>query len=52
MTDSRAVWLDTLEFFRRDADKPASDRYWSTLDTISRDELRAIHDQKLSALRL
>ena len=50
MTDSRAVWLDTLEFFRRDADKPASDRYWSTLDTISRDELRAIHDQKLSAV--
>ena len=50
MADSRAVWIGTLEFFRRDADRPASDRYWSTLDTVSGDELRAIHDQKLSAV--
>ena len=50
MADSRAVWLDTLEYFRRDAERPASDRYWSTLDTVSRDELRAIQDQKLSAV--
>ncbi len=50
MADSRAVWLDTLEYFRRDADRPASDRYWSTLDTVSRDELHAIHSEKLSAV--
>src|SRR5258706_11219712 len=50
MPDSRAVWLETLEFFRRDADRPANDRYWSTLDTVSSDELRAIHDRKVSAV--
>jgi phenylacetate-CoA ligase len=50
MADSRDIWLDTLEYFRRDADRPANDKYWSSLDTVSRDELRAIHDQKLSAV--
>ena len=50
MADSRAIWLDTLEYFRRDADAPASDKYWSTLDTVSRDELRAIHNEKLAAV--
>ena len=49
MTDTRAVWIETLERYRRDPDRPVSDRYWSTLDTASLDELRGIHDEKLRA---
>lgn len=48
---TRARWLETLERYREDRDKPGSEAYWSPhLDTASRDELRAIQDAKLAAV--
>ncbi|MGH6988528.1 MAG: phenylacetate--CoA ligase family protein [Stellaceae bacterium] len=50
-TATRARWLDTLERLREDHDRPGSDAYWSPhLDTASRDELRAIQDEKVAAV--
>ncbi|HEX9818911.1 MAG TPA: hypothetical protein VGD07_04775 [Methylomirabilota bacterium] len=57
VSDDRAVrtrvhWLDTLARYKRDPDGPGSAEYWSpSLDCASRDELRAIQDAKLAALR-
>ncbi len=48
---TRVNWLETIEKHRRDADAPGSSDYWSpSLDCASRDELRAIQDEKLAAL--
>jgi phenylacetate-CoA ligase len=48
---TRANWLVTIEKYKCDADAPGSADYWSpTLDCASRDELRAIQDDKLAAL--
>jgi len=48
---TRVRWLETLERYREDRDKPGSEAYWSPhLDTASRDELRAIQDAKLAAV--
>lgn len=46
--ETRAAWLETLDKYRRDFDGPGSDEYWSpSLDCASRDEIRAIQDEKL-----
>ncbi len=51
MDRTRQIWLETLERHRRDADAPASEKYWSvSLETCSRDELIAIQNDKLRAL--
>ena len=48
---TRRVWLDTIERHRHDRDAPGSADYWSPrLDTASRDELRAIQDDKIAAV--
>jgi phenylacetate-CoA ligase len=48
---TRRAWLETIERHRHDRDRPGSARYWSpTLDTASRDELRAIQDAKVAAV--
>jgi phenylacetate-CoA ligase len=47
---TRAAWLATLETFRHDPDRPATDDMWSPrLDAASRDELAAIQTEKLRA---
>lgn len=49
--ESRRYWLQTLEKHRRDFDAPDSANYWSTyLDTMSRDEIVAVQNDKLRAL--
>ena len=50
MSDSRTDWLATLERHRRDPVRPVSDRYWSTLDTASLDEIRSIQNDKLRSV--
>src|SRR5487761_2499846 len=48
---TRRNWLETLDRHRRDFEQPGSAEYWSpSLDCASRDELRAIQDEKLAAL--
>src|SRR5487761_2598911 len=48
---TRRKWLETLDKYRRDFEQPGSAEYWSpSLDCASRDELRAIQDEKLAAL--
>ena len=40
---ARQLWLETVEKHRDAQEGPVEDRYWSRLDTASRDELAAIH---------
>jgi phenylacetate-CoA ligase len=48
---TRRVWLETIEHHRHDPDRSASTDYWSPrLDTASRDEIRAIQDDKIAAV--
>jgi phenylacetate-CoA ligase len=48
---TRQAWLETIEHHRHDRDAPGSADYWSPrLDTASRDELRAIQDDKIAAV--
>jgi phenylacetate-CoA ligase len=48
---TRQHWLSTIERHRHDRDAPGSADYWSPrLDTASRDELRAIQDDKIAAV--
>lgn len=48
---TRAAWLETLARHRHDRDRPGAEAYWSPrLDTASRDELRAIQDDKIAAV--
>ena len=48
---TRRVWLETIERHRHDPDGPASPDYWSPrLDSASRDEIRAIQDDKIAAV--
>lgn len=48
---TRDNWLGTIESFKRDANAPGADDYWSpSLDCASRDELIAIQNAKLAAL--
>ena len=48
---TRRKWLETLERHRRDFERPGSAEYWSpSLDCASRDELRALQDEKLAVL--
>ncbi|HXH82818.1 MAG TPA: AMP-binding protein [Candidatus Tectomicrobia bacterium] len=48
---TRTAWLATLEKFRHDRDRPATEAIWSPrLESASRDELRAIQDEKLRAV--
>ena len=50
MTDSRAAWLELLDRYQRSPDGPDDERFWCrSLDTASRDELRAIQSEKLVA---
>src|SRR5208337_2802677 len=47
----RRAWLETIERHRLDHDAPGSADYWSPrLDTASRDEIRAIQDDKIAAV--
>ena len=46
--ETRARWLGTLAKYRRDFSTPSNARHWSpSLETCSRDELRAIQNDKL-----
>src|ERR1700724_1916463 len=48
---TRRAWLETIERHRHDRDAPGSSDYWSPrLDTASRDEIRAIQDDKIAAV--
>jgi phenylacetate-CoA ligase len=48
---TRRRWLETLDKYRRDFEAPGSDDYWSpSLDCASRDELRAIQDEKIAVV--
>jgi phenylacetate-CoA ligase len=48
---TRRAWRETLDKYRRDFERPGSEKYWSpSLDTASRDELIAIQNAKLAAL--
>ncbi|MEJ2121683.1 MAG: AMP-binding protein, partial [Alphaproteobacteria bacterium] len=48
---TRAAWLELLKTHRRDFAEPGSADYWSpSLECASRDELRAIQDEKLKVL--
>ena len=48
---TRRVWLEAIERHRHDADRSASPDYWSPrLDTASRDEIRAIQDDKIASV--
>jgi phenylacetate-CoA ligase len=48
---TRTTWLATLDKYKRDADAPSSEAYWSpSLECASRDELIAIQNAKLAAL--
>ena len=48
---TRRTWLETIERYRYDPDRPASEAIWSPrLECCSRDELRSIQDHKLAAL--
>src|SRR5690606_35015846 len=48
---TRAAWLEVLAKHQHDRDRAGSERYWSPrLDTASRDEIRAIQDEKLRAV--
>ncbi len=48
---TRQAWLATIEHHRHDRDASGSVEYWSPrLDTASRDELRAIQDDKIAAV--
>ena len=48
---TRRAWLAMLDKYRRDFDAPGSAEYWlPLLETASRDELRAIQDEKLSVV--
>ena len=48
---TRRAWLATIERHRHDRDAPGSADYWSPrLDTASRDEIRAIQDDKIAAV--
>src|SRR6204780_567092 len=48
---TRRAWLETIERHRHDRDAPGSADYWSPrLDTASRDEIRAIQDDKIAAV--
>ena len=48
---TRLAWLATIERHRHDRDAPGSAEYWSPrLDTASRDEIRAIQDDKIAAV--
>jgi phenylacetate-CoA ligase len=48
---TRTAWLAKLEEGRRDFAEPGSAEYWSpSLDCASRDELRALQDEKLAVL--
>lgn len=53
MSDARTDWLETIERYRWDPNRPGSADFWSPrLDTISRDELHSIQSEKLrSAVR-
>ncbi|HMH49240.1 MAG TPA: AMP-binding protein [Candidatus Acidoferrum sp.] len=49
--ETRARWLGTLAKHRREFSAPAHARHWApSLETCSRDELRSIQNDKLSAL--
>ncbi|MDQ2741125.1 MAG: AMP-binding protein [Chloroflexota bacterium] len=48
--DNFKPWIETIERYRLDRDRPGSERFWSPrLDTISRDELQAMQAEKLRA---
>lgn len=50
MSQTRAAWLDTIERYRWNPDRPGSRDFWSPrLDALSRDELQAIQTEKLRA---
>ena len=48
---TRNIWLATIERHRHDRDVPGSKQYWSPrLDTASRDEIKAIQNDKIAAV--
>ena len=48
---ARRAWLETIERHRHDRDAPGSAQFWSPrLDTASRDEIRAIQNDKVAAV--
>jgi len=47
---TRRAWLATIERHRHDRDAPARRILVAALDTASRDEIRAIQDNKIAAV--
>ncbi len=48
MEEIRRQWLETVERYRLSAKRPDDESYWCRrLDTVSADELHAIHSEKL-----
>jgi len=48
---TRAHWLSVLDRYCENRDAPGSATYWSPhLDTMSRDEIRAVQDAKIAAV--
>ena len=48
---TRIAWLDKLQQYKHDKNKPADDQIWSpSLETISRDEIVSIQNDKLKTV--
>ena len=47
---ARLEWLEVLQRYWRDPVRPVSKEYWSSLDTLSADELHNVQSEKLRAV--
>lgn len=47
---TRAAWKAVLAKYHEDRTSPASSDYWSEKDTWSRDQIRAVQDEKIAAV--
>lgn len=47
---TRREWKTVLERYHEDRSTPVDDRYWSDKDTWSRDRIRAVQDEKITAV--
>ncbi|WP_442954504.1 phenylacetate--CoA ligase family protein, partial [Pararhodobacter sp.] len=48
--ETRQAWKAVLEKYYEDRSAPLSAQYWSEKDTWSRDQIRAVQDEKLAAV--
>lgn len=47
---TRQRWREVLERYHEDRSTPFSDKYWSEMDTWSREHIRDIQDEKIAAV--